>query len=43
MENLFNKFGKAAIKVSVKVLAAVCTGVLTAIDAVSNSRKKGGK
>lgn len=43
MENLFNKFGKTAVKVSVKVLAAVCTGVLTAINAVSNSGKKGEK
>lgn len=43
MENLFSKVGKTAIKVSVKVLAAVCTGVLTAIDAVSSSGKKGGK
>lgn len=43
MENLFSKVGKTAIKVSVKVIAAVCAGVLTVIDVISNSGKEGGK
>lgn len=42
MENLFNKVGKTAFKASVKVLAAVCTGILSAIQAVGRSGKKGG-
>lgn len=42
MENLLSKVGKTIIKASVKMLAVVCTGILSVIETADRTGKKGG-
>lgn len=43
MENLFSRIGKTAVRASVKILATVCAGIISVIEAAGGkSNKKGG-
>lgn len=43
MENLLSRIGKTTIRVSARILAAVCTGILSVIETTGRKGKKGGR
>ena len=43
MENLLSRIGKTTIRVSARILAAVCTWILSVIETIGGTGRKGGR